>query len=178
MEDYVILVNAQNEILGVKEKIKAHKKGLLHRAFSVFIFNSRNELLLQRRALTKYHSSGLWSNTCCGHPLPEEYITMGGQRRLTAEMGLNCALEEIGSFIYRAEVDHGLVENEYDHVLIGYSEEQPTLNPEEAVDWKWTSFAILEKELRERPKAYTFWLNVIIGSHIKSFTSPIKWHWV
>lgn len=175
--EYVVLVNTQNETLGVEEKIKAHKKGLLHRAFSVFILNSHNELLLQQRAPTKYHSSGLWSNTCCGHPRPEEPVVTGARRRLMTEMGLDCTLEEIGSFVYRAEIDHRLVENEYDHVLIGYSDEQPTINPEEAVDWKWMSFAMLEKELRQRPEDYTFWFNIIIGSHIQSFIPPIKWHW-
>lgn len=174
-EEYVILVNAGNEPVGVEEKIEAHTKGLLHRAFSIFIFNSNNELLLQRRAMTKYHSPGLWSNSCCGHPRPEEPVIAAARRRLRTEMGLNCALDEIGSFLYRAEVGQDLVENEYDHVLIGRSDDRPTINSEEAMDWKLMSFASLEENLRDHPENYTFWLNAIINSHLHSFTPPIKW---
>lgn len=176
MEEYVILVNEKNETVGVAEKIEAHAKGLLHRAFSVFILNSDNELLLQQRAMTKYHSPGLWSNTCCGHPRPGEHAPSSARRRLMAEMGLDCALADIGSFIYRAEVGKGLVENECDHVFIGYSDDQPRLNQQEAMDWKWISFAALEKELQDNHEQYTFWLNTIIQKHLRSFTLPVEWY--
>lgn len=176
MEEYVVLVNENDETLGVAEKIMAHRNGLLHRAFSIFIFNSKNELLLQRRALTKYHSPGLWSNTCCGHPRPGEELINAAHRRLIAEMGLDCPLEEIGSFIYRAEVGSGLVENESDHVIVGYSDNSPVVNLREAMDWRWMTFTALKNDLRDRPENYTFWLSTIIGVHLNTFTGPLVWH--
>ena len=169
MEDQVILVNEKDEGVGIGEKITTHQQGLLHRAFSVFIFNSKGELLLQRRAFHKYHSPGLWSNTCCGHPQPAEVLMEAAQRRLKTEMGLTCPLKEIGSFIYRADVGDGLVEHEYDHLLIGNSDQNPSLNLEEAVDSKWVRIEPLKRELGERREHYTCWLKVILDSHLGKF---------
>jgi isopentenyl-diphosphate Delta-isomerase len=164
MVDQLILVNENNEAIGVGEKLQIHQDGLLHRAFSVFILNADKELLLQRRALEKYHSAGLWSNTCCGHPRPGEQLISAARRRLKTEMGLNCRLREIGSLIYRAKVGNGLVEHEFDHLLIGQSEVDPILNPAEAIAWQWIGLKALEADLQDRPQVYTCWLKIIISS--------------
>jgi isopentenyl-diphosphate delta-isomerase len=174
MEDQLILVNEKDELVGSGEKLKVHQIGLLHRAFSIFIFNSDGELLLQRRALSKYHSPGLWSNTCCGHPHPSEEVMVAARRRLKAEMGLDCRFEEVGSFIYRADVGGGLVENEFDHLLIGYSDLDPTLNPEEAIAWKWSNFATLEREVTDRPDDFTCWLRVVIDTQLHKFAVVLR----
>lgn len=162
MEDQLILVNESDEVLGIGEKLETHQLGFLHRAFSIFIFNSQRKLLLQRRALNKYHSSGLWSNTCCGHPRPGEHLMFAAQRRLKIEMGLDCSLERVGSFIYRADVGNGLIEHELDHVFIGHSDLKPTLNADEAIGWKWIDLATLDQELRNHPQDFTCWLRLII----------------
>src|SRR3989344_7340032 len=120
MKDYIILVDENDNQIGIEEKIKAHLDGKLHRAFSIFVFNNKGELLIQQRALDKYHSAGLWTNTCCSHPKPEEQIIEAGHRRLKEEMEFDCELNEAFSFKYKAVFDNGLTENEYDHVLIGY----------------------------------------------------------
>jgi len=164
MEEQLIIVNEKDEAIGVGQKLKIHQDGLLHRAFSIFIFNSHGELLLQRRALSKYHSPGLWSNTCCGHPNPGEEIHVAAKRRLKLEMGLDCELEAFGSLIYRAQVGHGLIEHEFDHLLIGHSESDPTLNLEEAIEWSWISLATLENNLRNRQNHFTSWLRIIFNS--------------
>lgn len=169
MRDQLILVNENDEMVGVAEKLTVHRKGLLHRAFSTFVVNSHGEVLLQRRALTKYHSAGLWSNTCCGHPRPGEQIIAAARRRLKTEMGLDCQLEEIGSFIYSAEVGDQLIEHEFDHILIGFSNLDPTLNLEEAISWKRSNFAELVRELNEDPGSFTRWLKVIMDTHLHKF---------
>jgi isopentenyl-diphosphate Delta-isomerase len=169
MEDQLILVNEKDQMVGVGEKLKTHQRGLLHRAFSVFIFNSRAELLLQRRALGKYHSPGLWSNTCCGHPRPSEEVVVAAQRRLKAEMHLECQLEEVGSVIYKADVGNGLVEHEFDHLLIGHSDLEPIINPREAVAWRWVDFTRLGVELSDQPKHFTCWLRVIMATQRHKF---------
>jgi len=171
MEDQVILVNEQDEMVGVGEKFKTHQAGLLHRAFSIFTLNSHGELLVQRRAPGKYHSAGLWSNTCCGHPRPGEEVILAAGRRLKAEMGLDCPLKEIGSFIYRADVGNGLIEHEFDHLLIGSSDVDPTPNLEEAIGWKWATFAMLGRELSDRPQEFTPWLKVIMDTQLHKFPS-------
>lgn len=171
MRDQVVLVNEIDEMVGAGEKLLVHRQGLLHRAFSIFVLNSRGEVLLQRRALTKYHSAGLWSNTCCGHPRPGEQIIIGAQQRLKAEMGLDCPLQEIGSFIYCAEVGAGLIEYELDHLLIGYSDVDPILNLSEAMDWKRSSFEKLTRELSKHPSMFTFWLKVILDTQLSKFPS-------
>jgi isopentenyl-diphosphate Delta-isomerase len=169
MEDQLILVNEKDEMVGVGEKLKTHRDGLLHRAFSIFILNSREELLLQRRALGKYHSPGLWSNTCCGHPRPDEQVVVAARRRLKAEMGLDCRLKVFGNFIYRADVGDGLVEHEFDHLLIGYSDLEPTLNLEEAVGSKWVYLATLAEELSDHPQDFTRWFRIIMDTQLHKF---------
>ena len=169
MRDQLVLVNENDEMVGVGEKLLVHRKGLLHRAFSIFVLNSHGELLLQRRALTKYHSAGLWSNTCCGHPRPGEQIKIAAKQRLKTEMGLDCQLKEIGSFIYCADVGANLIEYELDHLLIGYSELDPILNLHEAIDWKRSSFKALTEELSQHPDTFTFWLKVILNTQLHKF---------
>lgn len=166
MEDKLILVNEKDDMVGVGEKLKIHREGQLHRAFSVFILNSHGELLLQRRALSKYHSPGLWSNTCCGHPRPSEHVTLAAQQRLRAEMGLDCRLKRVGSFIYRADVGDGLVEHELDHLLVGHSDVEPVLNVEEAIGWKWVRFETLKRELSDDPKQFTCWIRIIMETQV------------
>jgi isopentenyl-diphosphate delta-isomerase len=140
------------------ERTEAHRRGLLHRAISVFIFNDRNELLLQRRAAGKYHSPSKWSNTCCTHPLPKEIPLMAAQRRLVEEMGLVVPLTEAFTFSYRADVGGGLIENEFDHVFFGISNQNPRPDPAEVSDWGWVTIENLEGELIGNPDKYTLWL--------------------
>ncbi len=137
MEELVVLVDENDKPVGTEEKLKAHQDGKLHRAFSVFIFNSQKQLLLQRRALSKYHSAGLWTNTCCSHPRPEESVLASAHRRLQEEMGFDCELKEIFNFKYKADFDNGLVEHEFDHVIIGYHDQNPISNPNEVDSYKW-----------------------------------------
>jgi isopentenyl-diphosphate delta-isomerase len=166
MEDQLILVNQNDEMIGVGPKLAIHRQGLLHRAFSIFIFNSSGELLLQRRALSKYHSPGLWSNTCCGHPRPSEQLMTAAQRRLRAEMGLDCRLEGVGSFLYRADVGGGLVEHELDHLFVGYSNFEPTPHPDEVDDWKWIDFASLRTELTSNAAEFSCWLRIVVNTQL------------
>ena len=155
MEEQVILVNEKDEPIGLMGKMEAHEKGLLHRAFSVFIFNSKQEVLLQQRAACKYHSPNLWTNTCCSHPRAGETNQQAGERRLQEEMGLQVPLQEVFSFIYKAPFDNGLTEHEYDHVLIGYSDAQPQINPEEVASWKWLSLEAIKEDILQAPERYT-----------------------
>lgn len=162
MQDLVVLVDTKDREVGFMDKMEAHQKGLLHRAFSVLIFNSENQFLIQRRADTKYHSAGLWSNTCCSHPAPEETILNACHRRLKEEMGLTCeALTDLYHFIYKVEFENHLSEHELDHVIIGYSDSKPLLNPNEASDWKYISYDELKKDIANNPDAYTFWFKEI-----------------
>lgn len=162
MEEKVILVNEKDEEIGKEEKIKAHKLGLLHRCFSILVFNSSGELLLQKRASGKYHSGGLWSNTCCGHPRPGEDVISAASRRLHEEMGFSCELRKIMVFSYKAKLDHGLTENEFDHVLTGKYDGDPVLNSEEAGGWRFVSLEALEKEINGSPEKFTVWFKIII----------------
>ena len=161
MEEKVILVNEKDEPIGLMGKMEAHEKGLLHRAFSVFIFNSKQEVLLQQRAACKYHSPNLWTNTCCSHPRAGETNQQAGERRLQEEMGLQVPLQEVFSFIYKAPFDNGLTEHEYDHVLIGYSDAQPQINPEEVASWKWLSLEAIKEDILQAPEQYTAWFKII-----------------
>jgi isopentenyl-diphosphate Delta-isomerase len=158
----VILVDKKDKEIGTMEKIEAHKKGLLHRAFSIFVFNSDNELLLQKRADSKYHSPGLWTNTCCSHPTPNSTIEKDIHERLKDEMGFDCELKKSFTFIYRAEFDNGLTENEFDHVFIGHYENNPKPNEKEVSDYKWLSLDKLKKDIIDNPNIYTYWLKKII----------------
>lgn len=162
MNDHVILVNEANEPIGTEEKMKAHLEGKLHRAFSIFVFNKKGELLLQRRALNKYHSGGEWTNTVCSHPRPGESYEQAVHRRLKEEMGFDCELKEAFSFIYRAEFENGLTEHEYDRIFLGKYEGRVEPNPEEVMDTQWVSLQELERALQKRPKEYSAWLKVIM----------------
>ena len=164
----VILVDEKDFKIGLMDKLEAHEKGLLHRAFSVFVFNSQNELLLQRRAFGKYHSEGLWTNTCCSHPIDGETLIEAGQRRLMEEMGIDCELTESFSFTYRALLDNGLTEYELDHVLIGHSDETPHLNTNEVMSFKWLSLEKIKKEIELHPKLYTEWFKIILEDYYET----------
>ena len=171
MEENVILVDPKDNEIGVMEKMKAHEKGELHRAFSVFIFNTKGEIMLQKRDSKKYHSGGLWSNTCCSHPRPGEPTKMAASRRLNEEMGLNTVLFSAFSFIYRSELDSNLIEHELDHVFVGYTNDLPTMNPEEVEDYKFMSLINLELDLLASPELYTTWLKICFKnllSHLNS----------
>lgn len=161
IEEQVILVNDKDEQLGLMPKLEAHEKGVLHRAFSVFIFNEKNELMLQQRALHKYHSPGLWTNTCCSHQRDGESSLSAGVRRLREEMGFEVPLKETTSFIYTATFDNGLTEHEFDHILVGKFNDEPKINEDEVASWKWISMDDLEKGMNENPNQYTAWFKII-----------------
>lgn len=159
--EQVILVDKNNNPLGLMEKIEAHEKGLLHRAFSVFIINQKKEILLQQRAAHKYHSPLLWTNTCCSHQRDGESNIDAGERRLQEEMGMQVSLKEIFSFIYKAPFDNGLIEHELDFVLIGFSDNEPNINPDEVNDWKWMQADDIKKDMERQPEIYTEWFKII-----------------
>ena len=158
--DEVILVNEQDEEIGFMSKLEAHQKGVLHRAFSVFIFNTDGKILLQQRALGKYHSEGLWSNTCCSHPLPHESAASGAVRRLQEEMGIQASLSFLYSFLYKAELDNGLTEHELDYIFWGISDNEPIINTSEVSNYKYISVNDLKTDLQENPEKYTEWLKI------------------
>jgi len=160
-EEQVILVNEKDEKIGLMPKMEAHEKALLHRAFSVFIFNDKNELLLQQRAADKYHSPLLWANTCCSHQRDGESNLEAGKRRLQEEMGFVCELEEKTSFIYKAPFDNGLTEHELDHIMVGYYNENPIINKEEVESFKWMTLEAVKKDMQLHPKLYTEWFKII-----------------
>jgi len=153
----VILVNERDEELGAAEKLAVHRDGRLHRAISVFVTNSHGEWLLQRRHRDKYHSGGLWSNTCCSHPRPGEDTRMAARRRLAEEMGVICPLTKAFSFVYRHEFKNGLIEYEYDHVYVGRFDGDPAPDPEEVDMWKWIELPRLWQDLGDQPARYTYW---------------------
>ncbi|MBS1636649.1 MAG: isopentenyl-diphosphate Delta-isomerase [Bacteroidetes bacterium] len=165
--DKVILVDEQDRELGQMEKLEAHQKGLLHRAISVFIFNSHRELLLQRRAAGKYHSAGLWTNTCCSHPWPGESTKEAAGRRLYEEMGLHAELQFNTSFIYKTVFDNGLTEHELDHIFTGNSNDTPLPDPMEVAEYKWSSLADIRRDMQMYPEEYTSWFKIIMDSHFK-----------
>jgi len=156
----VILVNESDEAIGTMEKLEAHKKGILHRAFSVFIFNSKNDLLLQQRAYTKYHSAGLWTNTCCSHPRPGEANLVAAQRRLKEEMGMETELVYKTNFIYKTKFDNDLTEHEFDHVFVGNSDKEPLINGEEVNSYRWLSLDQVKAEIKSKPEEYTSWFRI------------------
>lgn len=163
INEQVILVDEHDHPLGTMEKLEAHQKGLLHRAISVFIFDSDGRLLLQQRAAHKYHSAGLWTNTCCSHPAPGETALEAAHRRLEEEMGLRTPLTFAFTFCYRASFDNGLVENELDHVFIGHTDHSPTPNPAEVATYRWADRETIERENMENPEVYTAWFKLIYG---------------
>ncbi|MBP6303435.1 MAG: isopentenyl-diphosphate Delta-isomerase [Bacteroidia bacterium] len=164
-QEQVILVNESDEPIGEMEKMLAHEQGVLHRAFSVFIFNAKGEVLLQQRALSKYHSPGLWTNTCCSHPRPGETTEQAAHRRLKEEMGFDCTLQHKFSFIYKVQFDNGLYEHELDHVYTGVYEEEPSINPDEVNTFKWMKWEQLLEDVNKNMADYTFWLRQILEQH-------------
>ena len=156
----VILVDEKDKVIGSMEKMEAHLKGAMHRAFSVFIFNSSGQMLLQQRAIGKYHSAGLWSNACCSHPYPGEDIEMAAQRRLNEEMGFKTSLEKLFDFVYKASFGNDLIENEFDHVFVGKYEGEININPREVSDYSFKSVNAIKQELKEKPEIYTAWFHI------------------
>jgi isopentenyl-diphosphate delta-isomerase len=154
----VVLVDHDDRELGTEEKLRAHESGVLHRAFSVFVVDERERVLVQRRASGKYHSPGLWSNTCCGHPRPGEDVRAAAERRLNEEMGIALSLASRGTFVYQANLGNGLVEHELDHLFVGRFSGEPKPDPSEADDWAWESWSALEAGCAARPERYTAWL--------------------
>ncbi|WP_296146010.1 isopentenyl-diphosphate Delta-isomerase [uncultured Flavobacterium sp.] len=160
-EEKVILVNEKDEQIGLMPKLEAHEKAQLHRAFSIFILNSKNEVMLQQRASEKYHSPLLWTNTCCSHQREGETNIQAGNRRLQEEMGFSTELKELFSFIYKAPFDNGLTEHELDHVMIGYFDDEPVINPEEVESWKWMNIDEIKEDMQRNPAIYTVWFKII-----------------
>ena len=160
-EENVVLVNEKDEQIGLMPKMEAHEKAILHRAFSVFIFNDNGELMLQQRALHKYHSPGLWTNTCCSHQRDGESNLAAGLRRLQEEMGFTAPLKETTWFIYKAPFDNGLTEHELDHILVGNFNDSPSVNKEEVADWKWMPLEEVKSDIAKNPDLYTAWFKII-----------------
>jgi isopentenyl-diphosphate delta-isomerase len=169
-EEYVILVDENDQEVGQMEKMEAHRLGLLHRAFSILIFNDRGELLLQQRAAHKYHSPLLWTNTCCSHPRPQETVLDAAKRRLQEEMGMQANMQEVLHFLYEAKLDQGLSEHELDHVLVGYTNENPQINPEEVKAFKWIALEQLIQELEQNPDTFTIWFQILLRQHLETIT--------
>lgn len=166
----VILVDSSDRALGTEEKIAAHEKGLLHRAISVFVFDSTNKrILLQQRALSKYHCPGLWSNTVCSHPRPGEHTIDAAHRRLQEEMGFDCLLAERFAFQYRVPFENGLTEHEFDHVFVGTYDGIVTPNPDEAAAYAWRTCEEFLQNIKDEPEAYTPWLRIIVGEYWNNF---------
>lgn len=160
-EELVVLVDEKDVQIGLMPKLEAHEKALLHRAFSVFILNDKNEIMLQQRAAGKYHSPLLWTNTCCSHQRENETNVEAGKRRLQEEMGFSVPLKELFSFIYKAPFDNGLTEHEFDHVMIGYYNEAPVVNPEEVESWKWMTIEDIKEDMQKHTQLYTEWFKII-----------------
>lgn len=168
--EFVVLVDEQDNPIGKMEKQQAHIEGLLHRAFSIFIFNSEKKLLLQKRASSKYHCGGLWTNSCCSHPRENENIQDAANRRLAEEMGMQCSLKPIFTFMYRAEFDNGLIEHEFDHVFFGESDQNPKINPEEVETYRYIAMEDLQQEVKEFPQNFTPWF-IIALDRVLAFNS-------
>ncbi|OIO27728.1 isopentenyl-diphosphate delta-isomerase [Candidatus Micrarchaeota archaeon CG_4_10_14_0_2_um_filter_60_11] len=167
MAEFVVLVDASGKPTGLEEKMAAHEKGLLHAAFSVFVFNKKGELLLQQRASGKYHSGGLWTNTCCSHPRDKENVADAAHRRLREEMGFDCPLREEYAFTYEAKLDHGLTEHEFDHVFFGDYDGEIKPNPEEVGGYRWIGLGALEKEVAAHPEKFTAWFKVTLPEMLR-----------
>ena len=170
MEENVILVDKNDTQIGLMSKLDAHKKGILHRAFSVFVLNNNNEIMLQKRAYNKYHSGGLWTNTCCSHQREGENSIEAGKRRLLEEMGFETELKIITSFIYKVEFENGLTEHELDYLLIGKYLKSPVINKQEVADWKWMKVELIADDIKLNPNYYTSWFKIIFDK----FQNKIK----
>lgn len=171
MKEYVVLVDELDQTIGRMEKMEAHQKGVLHRAFSVFIFNSKGEMLLQQRAFSKYHSPGLWTNTCCSHPRVDEPLMDAANRRLDEEMGMKAPLHYAFNFIYKVALDQGLYEHELDHVFYGTSDNLPKLNPDEVADYKYIDPIEIKKDLDQNPEQYTAWFKICFERVLENYQS-------
>ena len=176
MEERVVLVNELDEPIGTMEKMEAHQKGLLHRAFSIFIFNDKNELLLQKRAMGKYHSAGLWTNTCCSHQRLGESTMEAAHRRLQEEMGFVTPLKETTWFIYKAPFDNGLTEHELDHIMVGHYEAAPVINSEEVEAWKWMPLEAVKADIKQQPALYTEWFKIIFEKFYEHINTSHESH--
>lgn len=170
MEEKVIIVDKNDNQIGLMPKLDAHKKGILHRAFSVFVLNNNNEIMLQKRAYNKYHSGGLWTNTCCSHQREGENSIEAGKRRLLEEMGFETELKIITSFIYKVEFENGLTEHELDYLLIGKYIKSPVINKQEVADWKWMKIDLIADDIKLNPNNYTSWFKIIFDK----FQNKIK----
>jgi len=170
----IVLVDKEDNEIGTMEKIEAHEKALLHRAFSVFIFNSAGKMLLQQRAFDKYHSGGLWTNTCCSHPFPNESVPQAALRRLKEEMGLEARLEYLFWFEYMAPFDNGLTEHEIDHVYIGFTDELPAINPQEVADYTYLFIHEIQADIERNPEKYTVWFRIIFNRFLEEELPVIK----
>ena len=170
MEENVILVDKNDTQIGLMSKLDAHKKGILHRAFSVFVLNNNNEIMLQKRAYNKYHSGGLWTNTCCSHQREGENTIEAGKRRLLEEMGFETELKIITSFIYKVEFENGLTEHELDYLVIGKYLKSPVINKQEVADWKWMKVELIADDIKLNPNNYTSWFKIIFDK----FQNKIK----
>lgn len=165
----MILVDSNDNEIGTEEKIKAHREGKLHRCFSIFVFNSKNELLIQQRAKIKYHCGGLWANTCCSHPRKNEEINDAVHRRLKEELGFDTKLKEVFTFTYNLKFDNGLTENEFNHVFIGrYDQDKVDANPEEIENWKWIKIDDLQEDIKENPEKYAGWFKLVLDRVLES----------
>ena len=171
MEELVVLVDEKDNQIGLMPKMEAHEKAVLHRAFSVFIFNEKGELMLQQRAASKYHSPLLWTNTCCSHQRDGERNVQAGRRRLQEEMGFTTDLKEVFSFVYKAPFDNGLTEHELDHVMIGRFEDKPNINKEEVEDYKWMQLADVKSDIENNPSIYTEWFKIIFKESYEKLTN-------
>jgi len=169
MEEKVVLVNEKDEILGLMEKMQAHENGILHRAFSVFLFNSKGEMLLQKRAAEKYHSPNQWTNACCSHPRVDETYEQAAHRRIKEELGIDCHLEEKFWFIYKADVGQNLWEHELDHVFVGNYEAEFNLNKEEVAEVRYISMEDLDEEMKTNPENFTEWFKIILEEYKHHF---------
>lgn len=162
MKNVLILVTEKDKITGFGDKTEVHRRGLLHRAFSILVFNAKNELLLQKRAPGKYHSGGLWTNTCCSHPTREEDMLAAAHRRLKEEMGFDCGLDFAFKFLYKAPLDHGLIEHELDHVFTGQYDGPVYPDPLEAFEFRWVSLDVIKEDIHQNPDTYTVWFKLIL----------------
>ncbi len=171
MSDQIILVNEDDQEIGTGEKMDVHRKGLLHRAFSVFVLNDNRELLLQRRAFHKYHSGGLWTNTCCSHPKPGVETELFIHKRIEEEMGFDCDIEYLFSFLYKKEFSNSLIEHELDYVYKGYYRNDPVPSPDEVVEWKWMDLDLIREDLIRNPEIYTYWFITAFDKFYSSINS-------
>lgn len=176
MREEVILVDENDEILGTAEKIEAHLEGKLHRAFSIFILDSAGRLLLQQRARNKYHSAGLWSNSCCSHPRPGESTLAAAHRRLKEELGFDCELEKVFELVYRVRLDKDFIEHEFDHIFVGSFDGDPVPDPNEVEAWRWVTEETLLSEIRLHPDRYSYWLKASIEELLTKLSNAVNRH--